>query len=61
MKAVVSLGLIRIVIMMEKMSIRGLLSAVLIIIIYEFCTFVTSVVSLVTRLDEENLSIFEKE
>ena len=61
MNAVVSFGLILIVIMMEKISIRGLLRAVLIIIIYEFCTLVTSVVSLVTRLDDENLSIFEKE
>ena len=48
-------------IIMQKMSIRGALIAVLIIIIKDICTFATSVVSRVTRDDVENLSIFSKE
>ena len=44
-----------------KMSISGLLIAVRMIIIYAFWTLLTSVVSLVTSDDEENLSMFSKE
>ena len=48
-------------IMIEKMSIRGLRIAVRIIIINDICTFDTSVVILVTRDEDENLSMFSKE
>ena len=46
---------------MEKMNIIGLRMAILMIIMKDICTLVTSVVSLVTRLEEENLSMLEKE
>ena len=44
-----------------KMSMKGDLTAVLMIIMKEFCTLVMSVVILVTREDVENLSMFPKE
>ena len=47
--------------MSENTSVSGLRVATRVIIIKEFCTFVTSVLSLVTRLAVENLSMFEKE
>lgn len=49
------------VIAKEKISINGALTAIRIIIWYAFWILVTSVVSLVTRLEVENLSMFEKE
>ena len=45
----------------EKMIIRGLRKARRISIMYASCTFVTSVVILVTRDEVENLSMFSKE
>ena len=48
-------------IIIEKMNISGLRTAVLIIIINDICTFDTSVVSLVTSEAEENLSMFSNE
>ena len=45
----------------EKMSISGLRTAVRMSIMYANCTLPTSVVSLVTREAEENLSMFSKE
>ena len=45
----------------ENTSIRGALTAMRMSIIYAICTFVTSVVILVTREDVENLSMLEKE
>ena len=45
----------------EVISISGVLTAILIIIWKANCTFVTSVVSLVTKLLVENESIFVKE
>jgi hypothetical protein len=48
-------------IMMEKTNISGLLIAVLMIIIKPICTLATSVVILVTRDADENLSMFSKE
>ena len=44
-----------------NISIRGQRIAILISIINAFWTFVTSVVSLVTKDDVENLSMFSKE
>ena len=44
-----------------KISINGHRTAILIIIIKANCTLFTSVVILVTRLEEENLSMFENE
>ena len=46
---------------MEKISINGARMAVLIIIIYAISTLVTSVVSLVTSEEVENLSMLAKE
>ena len=45
----------------EKASMSGQRMATRMIIIYAICTFVTSVVRRVTRLEVENLSILEKE
>jgi hypothetical protein len=42
-------------------NMRGARIPIRIIIIYAFCTFVTSVVRRVTRLDAENLSILANE
>ena len=50
-------GLIVILIITEKMIISGVLIAARISIWYAFCTFVTSVVILVTSEEDENLSI----
>ena len=44
-----------------SVSISGLRMAVRMIIMYAIWTLPTSVVSLVTRDDEENLSMFSKE
>ena len=54
-------GLIKNAMTMEKMNIIGLRMAMRMIIMKDICTLVTSVVSLVTRLEEENLSMLEKE
>ena len=48
-------------IIMAKIRLAGALIHILKIIWYEFCTLVTSVVSLVTRPAVLNLSILEKE
>lgn len=45
----------------EKMSIKGPRIATRMIIMKDICTFTTSVVMRVTRLDTENLSMFSKE
>ena len=46
---------------MANRNITGALTAVLIVIIYAFCTLVISVVVLVTRDEVENLSMLENE
>ena len=45
----------------EKISISGPRMATRMIIMKDICTFTTSVVIRVTRLDTENLSMFSKE
>ena len=45
----------------EKISISGPRMATRMIIMKAICTFTTSVVIRVTRLDTENLSMFSKE
>ncbi len=45
----------------EKIIIMGERNAILMSIWYAFCTLETSVVILVTRLEAENLSMFENE
>ena len=47
--------------MNEKISISGPRMATRMIIMKDICTLTTSVVMRVTRLDTENLSMFEKE
>ena len=47
--------------MKEKISISGPRMATRMIIINDICTFTTSVVIRVTRLETENLSMFSKE
>ena len=56
-----SVGLMPKAMISEKISISGQRTATLISIWYAFCRFVTSVVSLVTILDVENLSMLENE
>ena len=60
-KTVASFALMDIAIINAKMNINGERTAILIIIINVFWTFVTSVVSLVTREAVENLSTLAKE
>ena len=50
-----------IAILSAKTSMNGQRTAMRITIMKAFCTFVTSVVRRVTRLDVENLSILAKE
>ena len=60
-KASAIVGLVMTAITNAKMTIKGARIAVRMIIIYASWTLLTSVVSLVTRLEVENLSTLEKE